>query len=374
MSAWSGKYVIGLTGNIATGKSVVRKMLEHLGAFGIDADALAHRTIASGAPGFQPVLEAFGEGILDSSGEIERSKLAQIVFYDKDALARLELIIHPLVREAINVLINRSEHKVVVLEAIKLIESGLTKKCDCLWVSTAPKKIQLARLIKNRGLSEMNATQRIESQPPQNDKIAAADIVIYNDDSFENTWSQVRKAWLGFFEKPRVKKPSPEVYQMGNIKVLRYLPDQCAEISELISQLSDGEENPTPKDIMAAFTEKSFLVMKFGDNPAGVAGWNDKNLVAISDEVHLGGDLPIPNPLYEFVRAIDSISERHQCEISLLYLTDKLAHHFAGLTPLGYKVQNPEDLEIQAWREIAIFFQSPDTVMFSKQLQQMSAA
>jgi len=373
MSAWSGKYVIGLTGNIATGKSVVRKMLEHLGAFGIDADALAHRTIASGAPGFQPVLEAFGEGILDSSGEIERSKLAQIVFYNKDALARLELIIHPLVRDAIDALIDRSEYKVVVLEAIKLIESGLIKKCDCLWVSTAPQKLQLARLIKNRGLSEMYATQRIESQPPQSDKIAAADIVIYNDDSFENTWSQVKKAWLGLFEKPRNKKPSPEVYQKGNIKVLRYLPDQCAEISGLISQLSDGEVNPTPQDIMAAFTEKTFLVMKFGDNPAGVAGWNNKNLVAISDEVHLRGDIPIPNSLFEFVRAIDFISESHQCEISLLYLTDKLTHHFSELTPLGYKVQNPEDLEIQAWREIAISFQSPETVMFSKQLRQTSA-
>jgi hypothetical protein len=178
---------------------------------------------------------------------------------------------------------------------------------------------------------------------------------------------------LGLFEKPRNKKPSPEVYQKGNIKVLRYLPDQCAEISGLISQLSDGEVNPTLQDIMAAFTEKTFLVMKFDEYPAGVAGWNYKNLVAISDEVHLGVDLPIPNSLHEFVRAIDSISERHQCEISLLYLTDKLAHHFAGLTPLGYKVQNPEDLEIQAWREIAISVHSPDTVMFSKQLQQTSA-
>ena len=372
MSAWSGKYVIGLTGNIATGKSLVRKMLEHLGAFGIDADALSHRTIASGAPGFQPVLEAFGEGILDSSGEIERSKLAQIVFSDNDALARLELIIHPLVRDAIDALINRSEHKVVVLEAIKLIESGLVRKCDCLWVSTAPKKLQLARLIKNRGLNETNAAQRIELQPPQNDKIAAADIVIYNDDSLENTWSQVRKAWLELFEKPRIKIPSPEVYQMGNIKVFRYLPDQSAEISGLIPQLSGGEVKPTPQDIMDAFTEKTFLVMKFGNNPAGVAGWNNKNFIAISDEVHMGGDFPIPNSLFEFVRAIDSISERHQCEISLLYLTKKLAHHFAGLTPLGYKVQNPEDLKIQAWREIAIYFQSPETVMFSKQLLQTS--
>jgi dephospho-CoA kinase len=373
MSAWSGKYVIGLTGNIATGKSVVRKMLEHLGAFGIDADALAHRTIASGALGFQPVLEAFGEGILDSSGEIERSKLAQIVFYNKDALARLELIIHPLVRDAIDALIDRSEYKVVVLEAIKLIESGLTKKCDCLWVSTAPQNLQLARLIKNRGLSEMNATQRIESQPPQSDKIAAADIVIYNDDSLENTWSQVRKAWLGLIEKRRVEKPSPEVYQIGNIKVFQYLPDQCAEIARFITQFSDGEVNPTSQDILVAFTEKTFLVMKFGDNPAGVAGWNDNNLVAISDEVHLGGDFQIPNSLCKFVRAIDSISERHQCEISLLYLTDKLAHHFTGLTPLGYKMQNPEDIENQAWREIAINSKSSETIMFSKQLRQTSA-
>jgi dephospho-CoA kinase len=315
------------------------------------------------------VLEAFGEGILDPSGEIERSKLAQIVFHDKDALARLELIIHPLVRDAIDALIDRSEYKVVVLEAIKLIESGLTKKCDCLWVSTAPQNLQLARLIKNRGLSEMNANQRIESQSPQSDKIATADVVIYNDDTLENTWSQVRKAWLGLFEKPRNKKPSPEVYQMGNIKVLRYLPDQRAEISGLISQFSEGEENPTPQDIMAAFAGKTFLVMKFGDSPAGVAGWNYKNSVAISDEVHLGGDFPIPNSLYEFVRAIDSISEMHLCEISLLYLTDKLAPHFAGLTPLGYKVQNIEELDIQAWREIAISFHSHDTVMFSKQLQ-----
>ena len=64
MSKWAGKYVIGLTGNIGTGKSVVRRMLEHLGAYGIDADALSHRTIAKGAPGYQPVIDLFGRWIL----------------------------------------------------------------------------------------------------------------------------------------------------------------------------------------------------------------------------------------------------------------------------------------------------------------------
>ena len=77
MSAWPGKYVIGLTGNIATGKSVVRKMLEHLGAYGIDADALAHRAIAEDAPGYQPVVNLFGRWILTPDGKIDRTQTAK---------------------------------------------------------------------------------------------------------------------------------------------------------------------------------------------------------------------------------------------------------------------------------------------------------
>ena len=84
MSAWPGKFVIGLTGNIATGKSVVRRMLEHLGAYGIDADALGHRAIAKGAPGYQPVLDTFGSWILNSGGHIDRTKLGRVVFADAD--------------------------------------------------------------------------------------------------------------------------------------------------------------------------------------------------------------------------------------------------------------------------------------------------
>src|SRR5689334_2556895 len=87
LSNWPGKYVIGLTGNIATGKSVVRRMLEHLGAYTIDADALSHRVISRGAPGYQPVLETFGKWLLDKDGQINRDKLGSLVFADKEALA-----------------------------------------------------------------------------------------------------------------------------------------------------------------------------------------------------------------------------------------------------------------------------------------------
>ena len=81
---WASKYVIGLTGNIATGKSVVRKMLEHLGAFGIDADALSHQAISKGGPGYQAVVELFGKWLLDADGQINRAKLGRIVFADPE--------------------------------------------------------------------------------------------------------------------------------------------------------------------------------------------------------------------------------------------------------------------------------------------------
>jgi len=128
MSAWPGKYVIGLTGNIATGKSVIRKMLEHLGAYGIDADALGHRAIARGAPGYQPVLNTFGRWILSPDGEIDRARLAKIVFDDPEALSRLEAIVHPMVTQAVDLLVRRSRHKVIVVEAIKLL--GIRFACQ----------------------------------------------------------------------------------------------------------------------------------------------------------------------------------------------------------------------------------------------------
>jgi dephospho-CoA kinase len=195
MSAWPGKYVLGLTGNIATGKSVVRKMLEQLGAYGIDADALAHRAIAQDAPGYQLVIEAFGQRIVAQDGQIDRSRLGQVVFSDAEALAWLEAIVHPLVRQAIDVLIRRSEHAVIVVEAIKLLEGPLRSACDSIWVTTAPVEVQVARLMKKRGLSLEEARQRISAQSSQEAKIAAADVVIQNAGSFDETWQQVVKAW-----------------------------------------------------------------------------------------------------------------------------------------------------------------------------------
>jgi len=107
-------------------------MLEHLGAYGIDADALAHRVIAKGAPGYRPVISTFGRWILNKNTEIDRQKLGRLVFSNPDALAQLENIIHPYVNQAIDLIVKRSRQRTIVIEAIKLLETKLAGDCDTL--------------------------------------------------------------------------------------------------------------------------------------------------------------------------------------------------------------------------------------------------
>ena len=189
------KYLIGLTGNIATGKSVVLRMLQRLGARVIDADALVHQLMVKGTPLWQAILDEFGEGILGPEGEIDREKLGAIVFADAEALNRLEAIIHPAVTARVDELIRQATEAVVVVEAIKLIEAGWHRTCDALWVVTCSKEQQLERLMRTRKLSREEALLRIEAQPPQEDKVALADVVIDNSGSLKETREQVEREW-----------------------------------------------------------------------------------------------------------------------------------------------------------------------------------
>ena len=188
--------MIGLTGNIATGKSLVGQMLAQLGAEHIDADQWAHQVMACGQPAWQQIVVTFGEGILQSSGEIDRHELAKVVFSDASALAQLERIVHPRVIARTRERIAASLSGAVVVEAIKLIESGMViQLCDALWVVTAPREVQIARLVEQRGLSYEDAVLRVDAQPPQSDKIARADVVIDNGGTVKATERQVKQVW-----------------------------------------------------------------------------------------------------------------------------------------------------------------------------------
>lgn len=171
MSNLPGKFVIGLTGNIATGKSVVRRMLEHLGAYTIDADALSHRTYAKGAPGYQQVIDKFGRWLVNKDGEIDRKKLGNLVFSDAEAMKQLEAIVHPLVRQATEILTKRASQPVIVIEAIKLLEGELRMVCNSIWVTNAPEEVQVERLIRKRGMNREQALERIHMQSAQSAKL-----------------------------------------------------------------------------------------------------------------------------------------------------------------------------------------------------------
>ncbi|MBN1934690.1 MAG: dephospho-CoA kinase [Anaerolineae bacterium] len=189
-------YVIGLTGNIATGKSTVGQLLAGLGAQHVDADRLTHQVMAHGAPAWHKIVEAFGGAVLALDGEIDRRRLGTIVFANPDALARLEAIVHPEVIALIRQIITQAQAPVVVLEAIKLIESGIAVQlCDAVWVVTAPRAVQVQRLMEQRHQSEQDAALRVDVQEAQEAKIARADVVIDNRGDMQDTIRQVQEAW-----------------------------------------------------------------------------------------------------------------------------------------------------------------------------------
>lgn len=187
-------YLIGLTGNIATGKSTVAALLRQFGAQVIDSDALVHELLEPGTRVFREVVAAFGRGIL-SEGRIDRKKLGALVFADPGQMKRLEAIVHPAVKARRAEIVAVSDNPVIVFEAIRLIESGASEACDTLWVTTCSRDQQVERLCSERGLSREEAELRIDAQPPQEEKLRHADVVIENEGDLEGLRSRALELW-----------------------------------------------------------------------------------------------------------------------------------------------------------------------------------
>jgi dephospho-CoA kinase len=370
VSTWPGKFVIGLTGNIATGKSVVRRMLEHLGAYTIDADALSHRAIAKGAPGYQPVVDNFGKFILDARGEIDRSKLGRIVFNDPEALKTLEEIVHPLVEQAADLMIRLANQRIIVIEAIKLLEGKMAGQCDSIWTSSAPESTQKNRLMKRRGLTEQQALQRIQSQPSQELKKAAASVVIQNDGTFEETWKQVVAAWKVISPTTDTAPLISRAAGAGELAVQRGRPRDSAGIAALITRLSGGTRTLSPDDIMAAFSDKAFLLLTSNKELVGLAGWQVENLVSRTTELYLDPIITIAQALKTLVSEVECASQDLQCEASLLFLPPELAKQEVIWKEMGYIRRTPKTLGVQAWQDAALESQPVNTILYFKQLRQ----
>ena len=369
MSKWPGKYIIGLTGNIATGKSVVRRMLEHLGAYTIDADALSHRAIAKEAPGYEPVLEIFGKWILDSDGQINRSKLGGLVFRDMEALEKLENIVHPLVGQAIELLVQRAGQRVVVIEAIKLIESELRSACDSIWVTYAPEEVQIERLVRKRGLSQEEARNRIHSQGAQSEKIERANTVIRNTGSYDELWKQVTAAWKRVSPTSDTMPVIMKKAEVGDFAVQRGRPGDSESIAELITRISQGKQKMSKLDVMEAFGDKAFLLLQSGDQLVGLAGWQVENLVARTTDLYIEPEHMSDKALETLVTEVERASKDLQCEASLIFPRPDLASYETSWENLGYEKRTPETLGVQAWQNAATESSPPGAVLMFKQLR-----
>lgn len=392
------KYVIGLTGNIAVGKSVVRQMLQHLGAYTIDADQLSHQATAPGAPAYLPTVEMFGKFILNGDGTVNRSLLGSIVFSYPDALAKLEAIVHPVVGQAMAALLGRAKQRVVVIEAIKLLESeNLSKMVDAVWVVDASSDAQIRRLTERRKMSQEEAQRRVLAQRPQADKIAKANVIIMNDGNVEETWKQVQAAWnqlparaRGVPETPlaavkplsgagaavitggEVKKSTGMHYSISpgfEIVVRRGMPANAELIAAFINTSTKREVSRM--DVMLAFGQKSYLlVQELQGRVVALAGWQVENLITRVDEFYVATDVPREPVVRALVNAVEEASRELQSEVSFVFLPKStpadIGQAFLGA---GYQPMKLEEIKFPAWREAAHELITPDNIGLMKQLR-----
>ncbi len=194
--------IIGLTGGIACGKSSVAGILAEFGVKICDVDVLAKDAVRAGSSGLRAVVQEFGVTFLDPNGELNREKLGAVVFNDPPARRRLEKIIHPLVRRAVEEQLavwQREGIEVAAVMAPLLLETGMEKMVDEVWVVLTPTEVQVERLIRRNGLSKEAALSRMAAQWSQEEKRQRADLVILNDGSPVDLAAKVSDIWAARF-------------------------------------------------------------------------------------------------------------------------------------------------------------------------------
>jgi dephospho-CoA kinase len=197
---------VGLTGGIGAGKSEVSRRLAAYGAVLIDADAIARQVVAPGSDGLAAVVAEFGEALLRPDGSLDRERLAEVVFTDKDRLARLNAITHPLVGQQMAAAERAAGPDAIVVHDVPLIaENGLKPGFDLVVVVDAPEHVQLERLTKHRQMSQEQAEARMAAQASREQRLAIADLVVDNSSSLAELDRQVGDLWAELRRRARLQ-------------------------------------------------------------------------------------------------------------------------------------------------------------------------
>lgn len=203
---------VGLTGGIASGKSTVVEILKELGAKIVDADDVARQVVAPGTEGLEQVVVQFGPQYIKPDGTLDRAKLGQRIFSDETERQRLNGILHPLIRKEMTrqmaVLADGGSHHPIIADVPLLIENQLMSMYDRIVVVHVPEAVQVERLQARDGLTEKEATTRVRTQIPLEEKKQYADYLIDNAGSVKNTKQQVDRLWVSLCQEIGQDAPS----------------------------------------------------------------------------------------------------------------------------------------------------------------------
>jgi dephospho-CoA kinase len=385
----SDKIIIGLTGNIATGKSLVLRMLQELGATVIDADKLVHRLMRPGGSVYNAIVEEFGKFVLDQNRQISRATLGKIVFSDPTALSRLEGLTHPAVIAEIQRQVGNAPTPVVAVEAIKLFESGIADKCTVTWVVVAPPEVQYRRLLERRRMKPDQAKQRIKAQGSQQPKAAKANLVIDNSGPLAKTWGTVKMNYQKLLHTTKAAPPPkasstplvkpvqpttepvlPSAIKPEDVVLRRAKRDNLQDMAELIYTGTKGALKPDISDMMELLFSRAYLVAVVGDKAIGMIGWQTENLVAGVQDFYVLRDNMWDTVGKLILEKVHEEIDKLSCEVALLFVLNE-----AGQQPIEFlEKQNYEQFDgkklIQDWREAAVEWQPDNSVLLYKKIRE----
>jgi len=395
---WPDKTLVGLTGNIATGKSTVMRMAADAGALTIDADKIVHQLLDGDGELQAAVAAAFGPAVRRANGTIDRTALADIVFSNPERLRELERLVHPAVRRQIRKQIDDSDATVVFVEAIKLLEGGLAELVDQVWVTRTQRRTQIERLMVCRGMDAETAAMRVNAQPPQEAKVARADVVIDTDGTMESTREQFAIAWErlpapgtaapperqtstsrpvaatveAIPQKPQARAETMAVTPASppDLLVRRARPSDVAAVLLLMQRATGGALQMKRADLLLALSERSYLIAQEGTEINMVVGWSTHSTTAVAiDQVYAYPPEAALSSGPAVLAEIEASARELICEVIFAYLPPDASPPVRQLfEQSGYRPMSSRDLR-RAWAPVVSETQPASTALWGKILR-----
>ncbi|WP_420640916.1 dephospho-CoA kinase [Candidatus Leptofilum sp.] len=400
-TTYAGKVIVGLTGNIATGKSAVMKLAHYHGALTIDADKIVHTLMDTDTTMQAAIAVAFGSDVRLADGRIDRKKLSDVVFNDPAALQDLEAMVHPAVGKEVDAQILASEQSVIFLEAIKLLEGNLRDICHQIWVTRCSPQRQLERLRVCRGMETEVAAVRIKSQAPQEEKVAQSDVLIDTNGLMKDTEAQFKIAWVrlpdpatatsmdrlplpdesapakpltGRLNSPKAASPKATPQKSASeappprlepsdrpddLQVRRARPSDIPSILLLIQKATDGKVKLKRAELLMALSERGYFIGQVGAEISAVIGYNIDSQVARIDEFYIHPPEMAAQTGKAVLEDIEISATSHMGQIIVAFLPEDAPATIRELFAAEHYAPMPFDEMARGW-QLAIEESQPE--------------